>query len=354
MENFDYGKAFTDMWALGGKAFMTAQETAMRAMRESMAAFSSAGAMAEGAAALPDLAAESGELARTSRALAELMASATSLSAMLAQRLPEGEAGSSVASGAFRRMIDPRIWLGGGDEMDQALRRLAEGPRLADLWDVERKFLRLFKSWLTLRRHGMEHNILVLEGWMRAGRAFNERLAALSAKGEAPDGQRAMLDLWVEVANRSLLQMQHSEAYLKSQAQLLKSSTELRVVQRELAEYYGDLYGFPTRTEIDDVHRTVTELRREVRQLRRQLRDGGSAVAAAPAESPAERPAPPSASRRAAPSRGPKAIEAPAAVSVPALSEPAEPAPAAADTAAGGTARRGGRAGVGRRARKEG
>jgi hypothetical protein len=46
------------------------------------------------------------------------------------------------------------------------------------------------------------------------------------------------------------------------------------------------MFGLPTRTELDDVHRTVTELRRELRATQRRLR-------AASDEKPVtERPAP--------------------------------------------------------------
>ena len=66
--------------------------------------------------------------------------------------------------------------------------------------------------------------------------------------------------------------MQRSERYLNSQARLLKASTELRLAQQAVAEYYGQMFGLPTRTELDDVHRTVTELRRALRAVERRLR----------------------------------------------------------------------------------
>jgi hypothetical protein len=53
---------------------------------------------------------------------------------------------------------------------------------------------------------------------------------------------------------------------------MIRAVTELRVAQQELVEHFGKQYGFPTRTELDDVHRTVTELRRELRAMRREQR----------------------------------------------------------------------------------
>ena len=49
MEQQDYGKALAEMWTLGGKAFLEAQQQALRAMREGAAAMTLPGA-APGAA----------------------------------------------------------------------------------------------------------------------------------------------------------------------------------------------------------------------------------------------------------------------------------------------------------------
>ena len=80
---------------------------------------------------------------------------------------------------------------------------------------------------------------------------------------------REVLALWVETANNVLLETQRSDAYLKSQRELLKASTDLRLAQQEMTEFYSQMFGYPTRAELDDVHKALTELRREVRALER-------------------------------------------------------------------------------------
>ena len=89
---------------------------------------------------------------------------------------------------------------------------------------------------------------------------------------------REVLALWVETANTALLETQRSESYLKSQREILKASTDLRLAQQEIAAFYSEMFGYPTRAELDDVHRTVTELRRELRALQRAGRDAPKAA----------------------------------------------------------------------------
>jgi polyhydroxyalkanoate synthase subunit PhaE len=321
MEQQDYGKALAEMWALGGKAFLEAQQQALRAMREGAAAMGlPAGAATPGAApgaalpamappaaatpAFPNLAFDAGEIGKAGQALADLWASSNDLAAALARRLPQsGADADSTAAATLRRMVDPRVWLGAGDDMEEALQRMAQGPRFADLWDTERRYAKVFQAWMTLRRRGLEHQAVVLEGWTTAARRFADRLAELSSKGQPPPTQQDALNLWIGTANRALLEMQRSERYLDSQARLLKASTELRLAQQEVAEYHGQMFGLPTRTELDDVHRTVTELRRELRATQRRLRAAASAATPAPERQTLERPAVAVAEMRARPAR---------------------------------------------------
>ena len=68
--------------------------------------------------------------------------------------------------------------------MDQALQKMAEGPRLADLWDTERKMLTLFNAWTALRRRSVEHQTIMLEAWMQAAGTFAKGLNEKAVRNE--------------------------------------------------------------------------------------------------------------------------------------------------------------------------
>jgi polyhydroxyalkanoate synthase subunit PhaE len=94
----------------------------------------------------------------------DLWPSATNLARALARKPPTGADADTTAAATFRRTVEPPVWLSGGGEVDDALQRLAEGPRLADLWDVERRYAKVFQAWMTLRRRSLEHQAVALEG----------------------------------------------------------------------------------------------------------------------------------------------------------------------------------------------
>lgn len=283
---FDYGKAYADLWSLGGKVMLQAQENIGRMFAGGFPHPPGGGAGGAPPAPPDPATAGNAELTRAGQAMAELWSEALSLSGTLTAKLPEGGAADTPAAAALRNMLDPKGWLAATTGMEEAVGRLAEGPRLADLFDVERRYARVTQAWLDLRRRSLEHNAVVIEAWLRAGKLFSEELAGRTgADGRAPDS-KTQLRMWTETANRVLLEAQRTESFLQTQAAQIRASTELRMAQRDLVEYYGDRFGFPTRTELDDVHRTVTELRREMRALRRQMRAGAGAPKPLPAGAP--------------------------------------------------------------------
>ncbi|MBV9653209.1 MAG: hypothetical protein JOZ42_01460 [Acetobacteraceae bacterium] len=268
MDIFEYGKALADFWTLGGKALLSGQENAFRAFSDNVSKMS---AGIGDTFTMPNLQAESAEVTAAGQALMKMWGSAAELATTLNAVLPTDTADEAASALVFRKMFDPRAWMSGTGDLDDTLQRMAEGPRFADLWETERKMVRVFRAWLALRQRSLEHMTVVLEAWLKAANNFSEQLTGLKAKGQRKTGKE-LLTIWVDLANQRLLEIQGSERFLHSQAGLLKASTDLKFAQREIAEYYGGMFGFPTRTELDDVHRTVTELRRELRALRRDLR----------------------------------------------------------------------------------
>jgi hypothetical protein len=302
MNPFDYSKAVTDFWSAQGQALVKAQQQAGAALAEGVKAMTS-GQLPAMPNLPPDLSAGATELADASKSVMDLWSAATAVCAKLAATLPTAlgptasESDGSAAA-TFRRIVDPRSWIGGTGELDDVLGRMAEGPRLADLWEAERRYAGVLQAWMRVRRRSLEHNAVVLQAWLQAGRLFTEQLAANNGSDTKLDA-KAALALWIETTNRQLLETQRSEPFLKSQAALIRATTELRMAQQELVEHFGKQYGFPTRTEMDDVHRTVTELRRELRAMRREQQMLAAAVAkpASPDSPPAGIPPP----RRPAP-----------------------------------------------------
>jgi hypothetical protein len=266
---FEYMQGLAALWGRGAGDFAAAQQTMFRDMAERMSKAAEATP-----AALPGAMPDAEGLAAAQREYSRLWSSALEVSQTVGRAMQEGAPPDPLVAEMLGKIFDPRQWFSGTEDMDGEMRRLAEGPQLADLWQVERRALNVFNAWGALRRRSLEHNTVMLDAWLKAATAFSKELNQKAGAGEVLESWRDVLALWVETANTALLETQRSDAYLQSQRNMLTASTELRLAQQEVAEFYSQMFGYPTRAELDDVYKTVTELRRDVRALQRGARQG--------------------------------------------------------------------------------
>ena len=184
-----------------------------------------------------------------------------------------------------RPFLDPvSLALVGGSQVGEAIRKLTEGPRLADRCDRA--------------ADGQGHGAVAggaecgARSRGRGRRGMGRRQPTLRASTRAasrPVRRRPAaeaLKLWLEVANQTLLETHRSERFLAAQSQLLRHGMDFLLAEREMVETLVEPAGIPTRTEIDEVHRSLHELKRRVRIL-----EGAAATPAAPPARPVKRPA---------------------------------------------------------------
>jgi polyhydroxyalkanoate synthase subunit PhaE len=261
MNPFESMQALADLWGKGAQALASASPPDAMAVADEMRNV------------FLKFAPDNDGLEEARHAFERSLSAAQELSSSLSEGLHSGSAQSDpVVAAMLSKIFDPRGWMSATNEVDEALQRMSEGPRLADLWNVERQFAEVFRAWARLRQRSLEHNKVMLDAWTRAAGAFARRLNERAEQDEPPlESMRAFLSLWGETANEVLLETQRTDAFLDTQREVLKASTDLRLAQRKVAEFYSEMYGYPTRAELDDVHKSVTELRRELRALKRAI-----------------------------------------------------------------------------------
>lgn len=159
--------------------------------------------------------------------------------------------------------------LASGGAVSEALRRMAEGPRLADVGAPERLMARLTERWLSVQQSARIYESVVAGAWANANTRFAEELSARYRAGkDIPDAKEA-LKLWLDIANQVLLETHRSERFLDAQRRLLRDGLDFMLAERDFVEGLVEPAGLPTRTEIDEVHRAVHDLKRRVKALER-------------------------------------------------------------------------------------
>jgi polyhydroxyalkanoate synthesis regulator phasin len=186
---------------------------------------------------------------------------------------PQGLARPGNADDVLKALFDPALWsqaASGLGPLDRAIEHLVEGPSYATLWTLDRKVLKAQQLRAQWARDLAAWQLLMQGAWSEATKRFLHEV-------NAPDGApikswRELTDLWVDIANATLTETHRTPEFLEAQRRLTRSSTECRLQEREIAEAYCEMHHIPTRTEVDELQRTVYELRRDLRSLQRALR----------------------------------------------------------------------------------
>lgn len=156
------------------------------------------------------------------------------------------------------------------NDLSAAIARMAQGPQLADLWDFDRKLALAFAAWIDMRTRLASFNAVASAPWSEASSRFADAMSKMKTEGSEPLDWRAVFAKWAEISNEELIKNQRTDVFLKAQKELLHAALEYRGRQNEVSDAVSMLFDIPTRRDLDEITRQLTELRREVRAMRRE------------------------------------------------------------------------------------
>jgi class III poly(R)-hydroxyalkanoic acid synthase PhaE subunit len=179
----------------------------------------------------------------------------------------------------------------------------------------QERWQQLLQAYQDYQRQVGEYDQLMLQVAQDAFVRFERKLGEHAEPGRQLQNARALFDLWIDAAEEAYAQVAMSNDFRHAYGGLANAQARLRLgVQREV-EQVCNLFGMPTRTEVDSAHRKIVELERALRKLTRAqaapARRAPVPRAAAPVEtpvveevpSPTPVPAKPKATRKRAPAR---------------------------------------------------
>lgn len=142
-------------------------------------------------------------------------------------------------------------------------------PHLADMMNVDMQAFRLLEPSLELLRIKQDYLLVAGELSVETCQRFQRRLEEARAQGQQFEGVGEVLDTWNAVVDETLIEFNRSTSFSELQKRFLRATMRHRLEQRNLTEKVCELYDMPTRSEVDELHRKMHDLRREVRRLRR-------------------------------------------------------------------------------------
>ena len=212
----------------------------------------------------------SGDPASDAAAMADVWRSSMALGGILTRSVP-GMEGGGLANEMLTRMLNPMSTaLVGGNQVGDVIRRMTEGPRLADVGGLERQMVELMDLYVAVQTATRAYETIVASAWTKASQRFADDISQRARTGKGLRPGKKALEVWMDIANQTLVETHRSAELLTAQRELLRTGMDFLLAEREFVEKLVEPPGLPTRSEIDEVHRSVWELKRRIRELERR------------------------------------------------------------------------------------
>lgn len=157
------------------------------------------------------------------------------------------------------------------DAYEQTLGRMMQSPMVGATREINALVAGGFDEWVRYRRRYDEYQSLIAETWFDAFEQLMGEVLKLSQEGQQVEGLRDFLKMWGRIADGAFTRLFGSAAYIETQSRMMNASMAFQLKRRELLEIFLEANDMPTRTEIDEAHRRIHQLNREVKTLKKAL-----------------------------------------------------------------------------------
>ncbi len=142
-------------------------------------------------------------------------------------------------------------------------------PAFGPAREHQQRWQALAQAAQDYQQRNNEYNALLLKVAEKAYVAFEDKLEQRNATGQRIGSARALFDLWIDAAEEAYAREALSEEFRHAIGALANAQMRLRAAVQKEAEQFCNLFGLPTRTEVDSAHRKIAELQRELRKAAR-------------------------------------------------------------------------------------
>ncbi len=154
---------------------------------------------------------------------------------------------------------------------DSTLGSLTRIPLLGPERESSHTLLQFFDAWAQMYPAGAVYQSVLTDIHRRSFEAFLDALIALTGRGVPLTDWMQLQQIWSRTADRVFEQALGSHEALRARGQFLNAMNRYKLRQQEVMELYLTAMNLPTRGELDDLHHTLYQLRKEVKRLKKAL-----------------------------------------------------------------------------------
>ena len=153
---------------------------------------------------------------------------------------------------------------------EESFGSLMQTPLLGPTREFNGKLLAGFDAWKDLYQASIDYQLVLADIQVRSFEALMKELVSRAEKGQQVKDWKEFQIVWSQVADDVFAKAFCQEDNLKIRGNFLNSLNVYRIKQQEIMDLSLNIINLPTRKEIDEIHKSVYELRKEVKQLKQQ------------------------------------------------------------------------------------
>lgn len=157
------------------------------------------------------------------------------------------------------------------DLYQRSLGNFVQAPSLGQNREINAKLMSGFDAWTKLYKATSDYQVVIADVQIRSFDALMKKLVELAEKGQKVENWRDFQRIWSQVADDVFAEAFQVEKNLKLQGEFVNAMNAYRVYQQELMELYMKMLNAPIRSEVDEIHKNIYDLRKEVKELKKKL-----------------------------------------------------------------------------------
>jgi len=144
-----------------------------------------------------------------------------------------------------------------------------QSPSLGYNREFNHQLFQILEAWFNLQQASFDYLLVLLEVWLKTVEEFLRVLLSLTENGETIQHWQQLLQMWSQVFDRAFAETFQSEHALQARGSFLRAVLIFRKQQQQLMAVFLEANNLPTRSELDEIHRSIYELRKELKSFKK-------------------------------------------------------------------------------------
>lgn len=159
---------------------------------------------------------------------------------------------------------------------DQTVGNFTSMPGVGFTRELEEKLARGFQAWKKAVQAMNDYNLLIGEAFAGIQEQVLREMMSRAEQGKPVESVRDLVRLWTTAADKSFDNVFRTDKYSQVQGAFVQTYMEYRIEEQRIVDELMKYSPIPTRTELDEAHRNIYELRKEVKALKKALKENGA------------------------------------------------------------------------------